>query len=148
MSKETKETKLAEKTTRVKRKRLDRAGPLYIDPTHLADGFHYRIVNDSPGEIARRKNMGYEIVQDSTLDVGDNHAAKTSRLGSTVTIETGRSSQSTSVLMRISDDEYQEILEELADAANEKEASMLEGDATKELSHRERGAIYGGVKKD
>ena len=132
--------KLKEKSTRVKRKRLDVAGPLYVDPQQLEQGYVYRIVADRPGNIARRQHMGYEIVENKNIEVGDN-AEKTSRLGSAVVIETGRKKEEKSVLMRIRVEDYEEIVAEKNEEADAREEAIF-ADLNGE------GKFYGGLKKE
>lgn len=142
-----KETKLAEKTKRVKKKRLEKGGPLYIDPTLLKEGFRYRVVNDSPGEVRRRLRMGYEIVEDREMKVGDQNANTSSRLGNAVTLDVGVSKELKGVLMRIPEEDYQEILDELHDLTLDTEAAMFD-EPTKDLTDKERNTLYGGIRKE
>jgi len=97
---------LESKSTRVKRRSIERAGPLTID--HIKEaGFHYRIA--SPKNLARYEAMGYEIVK-SDQEVGDTTATKSKKIGSAVTVEVGGGRKD--VLMRIPVDIYEEIQEE------------------------------------
>ncbi|HEY1645636.1 MAG TPA: hypothetical protein VGF75_04660 [Candidatus Saccharimonadales bacterium] len=140
-----KETKLKEKSTRVKRKRLEKAGPLFIDDSNFEQGYHYRIVNVSAGEVARRQKMGYEVVEDKDLVVGDQTAAQSSKLGSAVILDVGRTSELKGVLIRIPNDEYQEILDELHELTVKKEQALFE-EPMKDLTTAEKNSLYGGVK--
>lgn len=135
-------TKLKEKSTRVKRKRLEKAGPLYIDPQHLEPGKHYRVVNDSPGEIQRRIRMGYKITENRDLEVGDKSLNPT-RLGSAVVLDVGRTLEKKGVLMEIPVEDYQEIVDELNELADEQEDRMYA-----ELDEDKKGTYYGGIRKD
>jgi len=142
-----KETKLKEKSTRVKRRRLDRAGPLFIDEKHLEAGFHYRIVNDSPAELNKRMRMGYEIVQDKNIEVGDQIVGNSSRLGSAVAVNVSGTSEQKGVLMRIPVEDHAELVEELNEETDKQEEAMF-ADTLSDLSVKERNTIYGGIKKE
>ncbi len=134
--------KLKEKSTRVKRKRLEKAGPLFIETQQLEQGKHYRIVNDDPGEIQRRIRMGYKITEDKNIEVGDKTLTP-SRLGSAVVVDVGRRTEKKGVLMEIPVEDYQEILEELDEQADAQQEAMF-----KELNEDKKGTYYGGVKKE
>lgn len=137
---EKKETKLKEKSTRVKRNRLKRKGKIYIDEKHLETGFHYRVVNDEPGEVARRKEQGYEVVQNSTIEPGEG-VTKTSNLGSVVSVTVDRSGTK-GVLMRMPNDIYEECLEELDEMNRDVDNAILE------RSGINRKDVYGSVTKE
>lgn len=112
MTTEKKETKLKEKSTRVKRNRLQRKGRMYIDPNYLEKGFHYRVVNDEPGEIARRKEQGYEVVQSKEIVMGEG-VTKSSTPGSVVSVTVDKTTGTKGILMRMTDEDHQECLDEL-----------------------------------
>lgn len=117
--------KLKEKTTRVKRTRIEQAGPLYIDDKYNRDGFRRRIVADRPGQIRKYEKLGYTIVTDETL-VGDQKAGTTTRLGSAVTVDLGRTHELKGVLMEIPEDIYQEIQAEKAEEYDEIDRALAE----------------------
>lgn len=62
------------------------SGPLYFDKRNLKPGYVPCWVADRPGEYEKYKKMGYETVIDD-FAVGDNIAAKTSKFGSAVTVQ-------------------------------------------------------------
>lgn len=53
-------------------------------------GFVYRIVNDTEDRIASLQEMGYEIVTDSSVTVGDKRIANPSQEGSPVKVSVGQ----------------------------------------------------------
>lgn len=141
MSEDTSKPKLDKalptKSNRVRRKRLQQAGPLFVDEKHKKAGMHYYIVNDEPGMIKRFEGMGYSIVHDSATEIGD--TATSGKFGSAVTVEVGRTSQLTGVLMEIDDEGWQEIREELQEKTDAEERQISEtgiptqyGDITRE----------------
>lgn len=56
-------------------------------------GFVYRIVNDTEDRIASLQEMGYEIVTDSSVTVGDKRIANPSQEGSPVKVSVGQGTQ-------------------------------------------------------
>lgn len=140
-----KATTLTSKADRPKRSRLQRAGKMYIDPKHFEAGYHYRIVNDVPGEIARRRNMGYEVVIDKDIEIGDQVTSNAKGLGSAVSVIVNDKGMR-AILMRMPSDEYQEIIDEL----NEENTRIEKNYKTRALA--EAGGsdkdVYGGITSD
>ncbi len=136
-----KETKLKEKSTRVKRNRLQRKGRLYIDPKHLEEGFHYRVVNDEPGEVNRRKLQGYEVVQNRDIEMGEG-VTQSSSMGSVVSVTVDKQVGTKGILMRMPNEDYQECLEEL-DEINKKVH-----ESTLQKSGINRKEVYGSLTKE
>jgi hypothetical protein len=143
MSNQNKETKLKDKSTRVKRRRLEKAGPLFIDQNQLEPGKHYRIVNDRPGEIQRRIRMGYKIVENKDINVGDTVLTK-SRLDSAVVMDVGRTKELKGILMEIPSEDHEEILDELKEESENIEEQMLD----KEIDSKDKAKFYGGIRKE
>lgn len=52
-------------------------------------GFEYRIVNDEGDRVAQFQGMGYEIVSDANLRVGDRRVANPTAEGSPVQVSVG-----------------------------------------------------------
>ena len=123
MSTEKKETKLKDKSTRIKRNRLQKKGRMYIDPTNLEAGFHYRVVNDEPGEVARRKLQGYEVVQSKDTEFGEG-VTKSANLGSVVSVTVDKTLGTKGILMRMPNEDYQECLDELNEMNKEVSKSV------------------------
>lgn len=143
--KDVKETKLKDKSARVKRRRLQQSGPLFIDPDQLDSDFHYRIVNDSAYQINKRKKMGYEVVQDSNVDIGDGGASSTNGLGSVPSVVVDKTTGQRGILMRIHKDERAEILEELNEINDDIDMNVKE-DALSRAGVS--GNIYGKISKE
>lgn len=136
-----KSMKLAEKSKRPRRTRIEKAGPLYIDESIKEPGWHYLIANDVPGSIKRRLNMGYEIVEDKNVDIGDKSVTNPSKITSTVTVDVGRSKEIKGILMRIRDEEYKEIMDEYDADALEQIEDVLD-DVKGKIPN-----LYGQIKK-
>lgn len=76
-------------------------GRLYYDRELEEDGFEYRIVNDTPGNIRRLQRLGYEVV-DQKIKTGMGHVNEASSSGSAVEFEVGiHLGSRKAVLMRI-----------------------------------------------
>lgn len=69
-------------------------------------GYHHRIVNDTNDRIAQMKEIGYEIVTDSNVKVGDSRTGKATSEGSPVQMPVGNGVKG--YLMRIRQDWYDE----------------------------------------
>lgn len=52
-------------------------------------GWHYRVVNDVGDRIEQLKAIGYEIVEDSKVQVGDRRIANPTKEGSPVKVSVG-----------------------------------------------------------
>lgn len=115
------EKQLKEKSTRIRRNRVATAGPLFIDEKYNRPGFVRRIVNDTPGKLDRAKRLGYTVVQDTELQIGDS-PANTS--GTAVTVQVGRSKPMTGVLMEIPVDMWEENQAEKEEINKENEAEL------------------------
>ena len=119
---------------RVQRKPLFQRGPQAIsgdkDPN-----FHYRFVNDTGSRIHNFKEAGYEFVEESSMVVGDSRLADPTQLGSRKSVISNDGT--TSFLMRIKKDFYDEDQATKADQLDEMESSMK-----KEASQ----GMYGNIK--
>ena len=69
-------------------------------------GFVYRVVNDVGDRIEQLKAIGYEIVEDSAVQVGDRRIANPTKEGSPVKVSVGGGIQG--YVMRIKQDWYDE----------------------------------------
>lgn len=69
-------------------------------------GFQYRIVNDTPGRIQEFIEAGYEIVQDTSVSVGDKRIANPTQEGTPVKVHVGGGNNA--YLMRIKEEWYKE----------------------------------------
>lgn len=86
--------------------------------------YEYRIVNDDDDRITQFQEIGYEIVNENTVKVGDKRVAAPTQEGSPVKISVGGGK--TAYLMRIRKEFYQEDQDLKAQRINEVEASMKE----------------------
>ena len=85
-------------------------------------GFHYRIVNDSPGRIQEFIEAGYEIVQDTSVSVGDKRIANPTQEGTPVKVHVG--SGNNAYLMRIKEEWMKEDQESKLSSISELEQGM------------------------
>lgn len=69
-------------------------------------GFVYRVVNDVGDRIEQLKAIGYEIVEDSAVQVGDRRIANPTKEGSPVKVSVGGGIQG--YVMRIKQEWYDE----------------------------------------
>ena len=69
-------------------------------------GYEYRIVNDVGDRVEMFKSMGYEVVADDSVQIGERRIANPSREGSPVQVSVGGGTKG--YLMRIKDEWYKE----------------------------------------
>lgn len=99
-------------------------------PESLKDkNFHYVWVNDTPGNIRRYQDGGYEIVQDpdGLIEVGAGSMDNSRFEGSAVVTHVGRTrdeANTPAVLMRIHKDYYEEDQQAKREEIREIESSM------------------------
>ena len=114
-------TRESTKSARVARKPLNQRGPQAIagdkDPSYV-----YRFVNDTGSRIQNFKAAGYEFVTGDDLIVGDNRVSDAADLGSAKRVISNDGT--TSYLMRIKKDWYEEDQASKAAAIKEQEAAM------------------------
>lgn len=87
-------------------------------------GFEYRIVNDDGDRISQFEEMGYEVVKDSNIKVGDRRIANPTKEGSPVQVSVGGGQKA--FLMRIPKEWYDEAQNDKAKAIDELEKGMLQ----------------------
>lgn len=85
--------------------------------------FEYRVVNDDGDRVSQFEDMGYEVVKDSSIKVGDRRIANPTKEGSPVQISVGGGQKA--YLMRIRKDWYEEAQEDKAKQVDEMEKGML-----------------------
>lgn len=85
-------------------------------------GYVYRIVNDVDDRVQSLQEIGYEIVTDKGVTVGDSRIAKTTQEGSPVKVSVGQGVQA--YLMRQKEDWYNEDQKSKQARVNELEGSM------------------------
>ena len=119
-------TRESTKSARVARKPLNQRGPQAIAGEKDA-GFEYRFVNDTGSRIQNFKAAGYELVTGDDLIVGDNRVSDATDLGSAKRVISNDGT--TSYLMRIKTEWFEEDQASKAAALKEQEAAM-----TKEAS--------------
>lgn len=93
------------------------------------DGFVYRIVNDIDDRIQNLQEMGYEIVTDKNVSVGDKRIANPTQEGSPVKVSVGQGVQA--YVMRQKKEFYDEDQKSKNASIDELEAQMKR-DANKE----------------
>lgn len=86
-------------------------------------GFEYRIVNDDGDRVSQFEEMGYEVVKDSGIKVGDRRIANPTKEGSPVQVSVGGGQKA--YLMRIRKDWYDEAQADKAKHVDEIEKGML-----------------------
>lgn len=69
-------------------------------------GYVYRIVNDEGGKVEQRKEIGYEVVLDKDVTIGDRRVATPTAEGSAATMHVGSGLKG--VVMRIKEEYYNE----------------------------------------
>lgn len=109
------------KSARVARKPLTQRGPQAISGQKDAD-FVYRFVNDTGSRLHNFQAAGYELVTGDDLAVGDNRVSDASDLGSAKRVISNDGT--TSYLMRIKREWYDEDQATKAAALKEQEAAM------------------------
>lgn len=112
-------TKTIEK--RVQRKPLFQRGPQSINGTKDPN-YVYRFVNDTGSRIHNFQQAGYELVKDDELTVGDSRVQDASELGTSKRVISNDGT--TSYLMRIKKEWYDEDQKAKAQAIDEQEAAM------------------------
>lgn len=86
------------------------------------DGFVYRIVNDIDDRIQTFQEMGYELVTDSDVSVGDKRVAQATQEGSPVRVSVGQGVQA--YVMRQKQEWYDEDQKAKQTRVDELEQSM------------------------
>ena len=114
-------TRESTKSARVARKPLTQRGPQAIAGDKNPE-FEYRFVNDTGSRIQNFKAAGYEFVTGDDLIVGDNRVSDATDLGSAKRVISNDGT--TSYLMRIKKDWYEEDQASKAAAIKEQEAAM------------------------
>lgn len=109
------------KAARVTRKPLFQRGPQAISGDK-DDSYHYRFVNDTGSRIHNFKQAGYEFVADTDIAVGDSRVIDASEFGSTKRVISNDGT--TSYLMRIKKEFYNEDQAAKAEFISEQEAAM------------------------
>lgn len=66
---------------------LINSGPHYIDPKHKQLGYFYCLVGNIPGQIESYQRLGYEVVKDDDIKVGQEKPSASHALGSAVTVQ-------------------------------------------------------------
>lgn len=72
----------------IRRAQIENRGRIHIDESKKDKEFVYRIVNDTPGNIRYKKELGYEHV-DGIDDIGDGSTSESAGLGAHSTVEVG-----------------------------------------------------------
>lgn len=120
-------TRESTKSARVARKPLTQRGPQAIAGEKNPE-FEYRFVNDTGSRIQNFKAAGYEFVTGDDLIVGDNRVSDATDLGSAKRVISNDGT--TSYLMRIKKEWYEEDQASKAAAIKEQEAAMKQEAST------------------
>ena len=120
-------TRESTKSARVARKPLTQRGPQAIAGEKNPE-FEYRFVNDTGSRIQNFKAAGYEFVTGDDLIVGDNRVSDAADLGSAKRVISNDGT--TSYLMRIKKEWYEEDQASKAAAIKEQEAAMKQEAST------------------
>ena len=114
-------TKTATRTTRTTRKSLQDRGPQAISGIKDPD-YVYRFVNDTGSRLHVFQQGGYEFVNDTDLVVGSGRVGDVNDLGSKKQVISNDGT--TSYLMRIKKEFYDEDQAAKAEAISEQESAM------------------------
>lgn len=90
-------------------------------------GYQYRIVNDIDDRVSQMQELGYEIVTDNTVQVGDKRIANPSQEGSPVQVSVGGGTKA--YVMRQKQEWYDED-----QAAKQKQVAELEESTKKDAA--------------
>lgn len=85
-------------------------------------GYEYRIVNDDGDRVSQFQERGYELVTDSSVQVGDRRIANPTQEGSAIEVSVGGGKKA--FLMRIRKDWYEEDQAAKQAYVNETEAGI------------------------
>lgn len=85
-------------------------------------GFEYRIVNDVGDRVEMFKSMGYEVVADDSVQIGERRVANPSREGSPVQVSVGGGTKA--FLMRQKAEWYKEDQDTKETRLKEQEGAM------------------------
>lgn len=85
-------------------------------------GYEYRIVNDTGDRVSQLQEIGYEIVQDQSVQVGDRRVVNPTKEGSPVQVSVGNGVKG--YVMRIKSDWYKEDQIAKQSQVNELEKTM------------------------
>ena len=86
--------------------------------------YEYRIVNDDGDRVSQFEEMGYEVVKDQNITVGDRRIANPTKEGSPVQISVGGGTKA--YVMRIKKEWYDEDQAAKAKRIEESEKGMLQ----------------------
>ena len=86
-------------------------------------GFEYRVVNDDGDRISQFEEMGYEVVTDTNVKVGDRRVANPTKEGSPGQISVGSGTKA--YVMRIKKEWYDEAQADKADYIKKTEQGMI-----------------------
>lgn len=86
-------------------------------------GYEYRVVNDVGDRIEQLKAIGYEVVEDDKLTIGDRRIANPTKEGSPVKVSVGGGTQA--YVMRIKSEWFEEDKKKKEDYIAETERGTL-----------------------
>ena len=100
-------------------------------------GYKLRVVNDVGDRVEAFKEMGYEVVDDPDMRLGDRRAGRAGSTGSAVTVQVGQGTKA--VLMKQRLEWYEEDQKAKAERIKEDEESMYQ-------RARREESDYGNIK--
>lgn len=103
-------------------------------------GFEYRIVNDTPGNVATYVNHGWQTCTNDEVDTGNFRAEQASDMGSLASFIVDGGTGMKAYVLKISKEEYREIQE-----AYEDENRLIEESST-QANYND--GEYGSIKVD
>lgn len=84
----------------------------------------FRVVNDVGDRVEAMKEMGYEVVTDPTIRIGDRRAGKVGSVGTPIEVSVGQGTKA--VLMKQRKDYYEEDQKAKQEQVNSDESSMYQ----------------------
>ena len=84
----------------------------------------FRVVNDVGDRVESFKEMGYEVVTDPTIRIGDRRAGKVGSVGTPIEVSVGQGTKA--VLMKQRKDYYEEDQKAKQEQVNSDESSMYQ----------------------
>jgi len=109
---------------KLRRAALENLGPLHLDQKYKREGFRQRLVNVTPGNIAKRELEGYRIIEAQDAQCGNGSIDTAHSASGQLEVEVGRRHSAKAVWMEISEEDAQ-ILDEIRDDLAREQAGMI-----------------------
>jgi hypothetical protein len=101
---------------------IQNVGPHYIDPKFKKPGFFYCLVGNLPGQVEYYQRLGYEVVKDEDIKIGQEKPSNSHALGAAVTVQS--KCGQLMVLMKLPNELKEKLDKHIENAVKEKNASM------------------------